>query len=87
MLFSYFTILIHVLGVADGVGGWRQYGIDSSKFASSLMEGCRKFVISGGLDIQSPFAILKSAFKEMTELKDSIFGMSNDVMYSCSDYI
>ncbi|KAK3737467.1 hypothetical protein QZH41_008353 [Actinostola sp. cb2023] len=67
-----------VMGVADGVGGWHQYGIDSSKFASSLMEGCRKFAMDGGLnvDVQSPIAILKSAFQEMTELKASVFGSS-----------
>lgn len=68
------NIFLAVSGVADGVGGWRQYGIDSSKFASSLMEGCRRLVLEGDLDIQSPIAILKNAFKEMTELKDSVFG-------------
>lgn len=35
---------IDVLGVADGVGGWREMGIDPSKFSSSLMQQCKRIV-------------------------------------------
>ena len=30
-----------LLGIADGVGGWRSLGIDSGKFASELMSACK----------------------------------------------
>uniref|UniRef100_T1J6J6 Protein phosphatase n=1 Tax=Strigamia maritima TaxID=126957 RepID=T1J6J6_STRMM len=36
-----------VLGVADGVGGWRTYGIDPSFFSASLMHTCDRLVSSG----------------------------------------
>ena len=29
------------IGIADGVGGWQAYGIDSSSFSDSLMEACK----------------------------------------------
>ena len=61
-------------GVADGVGGWRQYGIDSSLFSSALMEGCRRFVLEGGLQVPSPLSIIKAAYKELTEHKAPLFG-------------
>lgn len=35
------------LGVADGVGGWRRYGIDPSEFSSRLMKICFELVKSG----------------------------------------
>jgi len=34
----------HGMGIADGVGGWSQYGIDPSKFSESIMENCRKII-------------------------------------------
>ncbi|VDM40875.1 unnamed protein product [Toxocara canis] len=34
----------HVVGVADGVGGWRRYGIDPSEFSSRLMKICSELV-------------------------------------------
>lgn len=35
---------VDVMGVADGVGGWREMGIDPSKFSSSLMQQCKRIV-------------------------------------------
>ena len=32
---------LHFLGVSDGVGGWRQFNIDSGVFSSELMSACR----------------------------------------------
>lgn len=32
------------LGVSDGVGGWNNYGIDSSLFSNALMQECKKFI-------------------------------------------
>jgi hypothetical protein len=39
------------------------------------MEGCKRFVLDGGLHTQSPIDIIKNAFQELTELKAAIFGM------------
>lgn len=65
-----------VLGVADGVGGWRQYGIDSSLFSSALMESCKRFVLEGGLESSSPINIVKAGFQDLTEHKEPLFGSS-----------
>ena len=32
----------NMLGVADGVGGWRGLGVDSGKFASELIDACKQ---------------------------------------------
>ena len=37
----------HVTGVADGVGGWKKYGIDPSQFSSQLMRNCADIVNEG----------------------------------------
>ena len=62
------------LGVADGVGGWRHYGIDSSLFSSALMESCRRFVMEGGLETPSPISVIKAGFQELFEHKEPLFG-------------
>ena len=36
-----------VIGVADGVGGWRQYGVDPGLFSSNLMKSCERLVHTG----------------------------------------
>ncbi|XP_078363501.1 protein phosphatase PTC7 homolog [Oculina patagonica] len=65
-----------VVRVADGVGGWRHYGIDSSLFSSALMESCRRFVMDGGLETPSPISVIKAGFQELTEHKEPLFGNS-----------
>ena len=62
------------LGVADGVGGWRHYGIDSSLFSTALMESCKRFVLEGGLETHSPISVIKAGFQELTEHKKPLFG-------------
>ncbi|CAG9316811.1 unnamed protein product [Blepharisma stoltei] len=39
---AYFTTA-HCIGVADGVGGWNQYGVSSKDFANEFMQNCKKF--------------------------------------------
>ncbi|KAK6014815.1 hypothetical protein OSTOST_19793 [Ostertagia ostertagi] len=56
-----------VVGVADGVGGWRKYGIDPSEFSRKLMRECEKRVSSGDFDPRSPEALLEKAFKATAE--------------------
>ncbi|KFD48240.1 hypothetical protein M514_10883 [Trichuris suis] len=36
-----------VLGVADGVGGWRDHGVDPSRFSYSMMNACAQLVAEG----------------------------------------
>ena len=62
------------LGVADGVGGWRHYGIDSSLFSTALMESCKRFVLEGGLETPSPISVIKAGFQELTNHKEPLFG-------------
>lgn len=62
-------------GVADGVGGWRDYGIDASKFSTTLMRKCERFVVDGGLT-QAPTAaqVIGEAYEELSMDKPANFG-------------
>ncbi len=62
-------------GVADGVGGWRDYGIDASNFSRALMKKCESFVNNGGLkSAPSAKQIIKQSFEELPEDKPANFG-------------
>jgi protein phosphatase PTC7 len=55
-----------VAGVADGVGGWVEMGIDAGAFSRELMGGAEKFAINeNSLD---PYAMLNSAYFSTTAL-------------------
>jgi len=59
------------IGVADGVSGWYQYGIDSSKFSTLLMENCRKYIRmlkDNPIDLTE---ILKKAYSETNPIGSS----------------
>jgi len=55
----------HVAGVADGVGGWKKYGIDPSKFSSNLMRHCSEVVRQGSFEPSRPDLIIAKAFNNM----------------------
>jgi protein phosphatase PTC7 len=69
-------------GVADGVGGWREYGIDPSKFSSSLMETCKRLIEKDKLDLnddkninsQTPIKILSHSYNTLLENKNGLIG-------------
>ncbi|XP_022096292.1 protein phosphatase PTC7 homolog [Acanthaster planci] len=65
-----------VLGVADGVGGWRDYGIDPSQFPSQLMKSCERLVRLGHFNALSPVAIIATSYKELLESKSPCIGSS-----------
>lgn len=65
-----------VIGVADGVGGWRQYGVDPGQFSSSLMKSCDRLVKAGVFTSNAPAKLLANGFKEMQEYKQQIIGSS-----------
>lgn len=66
--------LADVLGVADGVGGWRSYGVDSSKFSSTLMNTCAQLVQRNAFQPHRPAAILAASYYEILDAKQSLIG-------------
>lgn len=65
-----------VLGVADGVGGWRTYGIDPSHFSYALMKTCERIVQTGHFNATSPSGIISAGYYELLENKEHIIGSS-----------
>lgn len=73
-----------VLGVADGVGGWRDIGVDPSKFSSNLMRTCKRVVEQGltteqgdEIDHKTPIEILSASYQALLENKNpSLIGSS-----------
>lgn len=65
-----------VLGVADGVGGWRHYGVDPSMFSQKIMESCATLVQSGKFVPSDPVDLLTNGFEEMSENKAPLEGSS-----------
>ncbi|CAB4065070.1 PTC7 [Lepeophtheirus salmonis] len=69
----------HVIGVADGVGGWRQYGIDPGQFSSCLMKSCERLVMDGKICSDQPAKLLSQGYQKMQEfsgVKQQIIGSS-----------
>ena len=48
-----------VIGVADGVGGWRAYGVDPGLFSNNLMRNCERLVKTGFFISNQPKALLE----------------------------
>ena len=74
---------IVVLGVADGVGGWREVGVDPSKFSSSLMKTCKRFVEQNPdsfdeniVNRKTPIEILSQSYNTLLENKNNLIGSS-----------
>ncbi|XP_065335245.1 protein phosphatase PTC7 homolog [Cloeon dipterum] len=67
---------LEVLGVADGVGGWRHYGIDPGVFSAFLMQTCERLVTSGACGTSDPAMLLARSFRELLENKQPILGSS-----------
>lgn len=73
-----------VLGVADGVGGWRDIGVDPSKFSSYLMRTCKRIVEQGinteegeKVNQKTPVEILRASYQSLLENKNqSLIGSS-----------
>ena len=65
-----------VIGVADGVGGWRQYGIDPGQFSLQLMQSCERLVNSGYFVSDQPARLLAQGFSEMQQCKKPVIGSS-----------
>jgi len=64
------------MGVADGVGGWRSYGIDPGEFSSFLMRTCERLVQCSHFNPQRPVNLLAYSYCELMEQKKPILGSS-----------
>ncbi|XP_032166674.1 protein phosphatase PTC7 homolog isoform X2 [Lontra canadensis] len=65
-----------VLGVADGVGGWRDYGVDPSQFSGTLMRTCERLVKEGRFVPSNPIGILTTSYCELLQNKVPLLGSS-----------
>lgn len=61
-------------GVADGVGGWRDYGVDPSQFSATLMKTCERLVKEGRFTPSNPVGILTSGYYELLQNKVPLLG-------------
>ena len=57
--------VINAVGIADGVGSWRDKGINAGFCARELMEKC-KSIFMGGVTT-SPFIVLEGAENTLSE--------------------
>nr|AAM11295.1 RH56762p [Drosophila melanogaster] len=60
------TPLAEVMGVADGVGGWRDLGVDAGRFAKELMSCCSGQTQLSDFDGRSPRNMLIAGFQELS---------------------
>uniref|UniRef100_A0A8D3DU30 Protein phosphatase n=1 Tax=Scophthalmus maximus TaxID=52904 RepID=A0A8D3DU30_SCOMX len=65
-----------VLGVADGVGGWRDYGVDPSQFSGTLMKTCERLVKEGRFIPSNPVGVLTKSYYELLQNKVPLLGSS-----------
>jgi len=71
-----------IIGVADGVGGWRNYGIDPSVFPRTLMLTCERLAKEGRFQPQDPGSIIDAGYSEMLEHKLPSIGSSTACIVS-----
>ena len=76
--------LADVIGVADGVGGWRQYGVDPSTFPKYLMMTCERMVKEGRFSPQKPNDLLSDSYQEVLEAKSPLLGSCTACIVSLS---
>lgn len=60
--------------MADGVGGWRDYGVDPSQFSETLMRTCERLVKEGRFVPTNPVGILTSSYRELLQNKVPLLG-------------
>jgi len=75
-----------VIGVADGVGGWRAYGVDPGLFSNNLMRNCERLVHAGFFVSHQPKSLLEQGFREMQENKQQIIGSSTACLMMLSHH-
>lgn len=73
--------MFYLIGVADGVGGWRHYGIDPGEFSSFLMTTCERLVSLGKVKPNEPNKLLAQSYYELLENKQPILGKKIVIVY------
>lgn len=69
-------------GVADGVGGWRDYGVDPSQFSGTLMKTCERLVKEGRFVPSHPVGVLTASYYELLQNKVPLLGeFSQDMVF------
>lgn len=72
-------VLCFLAGVADGVGGWRDYGVDPSQFSGTLMRTCERLVKEGRFVPSNPVGILTAGYCELLQNKVPLLGKTPEM--------
>ncbi|KOS16059.1 protein serine threonine phosphatase 2c [Malassezia pachydermatis] len=64
-----------MMGVADGVGGWSESGIDSSHYSNALLHYATKYAEKHAT-FPTPKAVLEHAFEQVAQNPDVVAGSS-----------
>jgi len=72
--------------VADGVGGWREYGVDPSQVPRTIMSLCSRLVQQGRFDPQSPEKLLENAYEEASLFKEAVIGKANGCNFALTNF-
>lgn len=72
--YNYKWIPVCFSGVADGVGGWRDYGVDPSQFSGTLMKTCERLVKEGRFVPSNPVGVLTTSYYELLQNKVPLLG-------------
>ena len=75
-------ILQFAIGIADGVGGWKQYGVDPSLFSHFLMKNCERYVKDNCVNSFSPKKILQAGYDNLISEHPDLLGV-----FQARDYI
>lgn len=69
------SLFLTLLAVADGVGGWRDYGVDPSDFSYSLLRSIERITsVNNPCNFRNPVDLLSAAFYELLHSKRPITG-------------
>lgn len=63
------------IGIADGVGGWKQYGVDPSLFPGILMKNCERYAKDYCIDCGSPKKILQAGYDDLISENPHLLGV------------
>ncbi|XP_067952009.1 protein phosphatase PTC7 homolog [Watersipora subatra] len=71
-----------IMGVADGVGGWREYGVDPSQVPRTIMASCSRLVEVGRFKSNDPSKLLEEAYEESAMHKNAAMGSTTACIVS-----
>ncbi|VDP83984.1 unnamed protein product [Echinostoma caproni] len=60
--------------VADGVGGWRAYGVDPGRFSRAIVRNCERLVNTGRFKPDEPELLIAQSYEDVLTSKDPIMG-------------